>query len=583
MEYLPPDQVTVGAYYYPWWKHHFEVTKEGYLRRDLWPRQEIRLGEYDDTKPEVISQHLEWSRQANIALWVASWWGPNSKEDRTLRNVILTHENLGSHKIAILYETTGRIKKTEGYDTFRVAGDFDYICNQEKYFSHPNYYHIHDRPVIVIYLTRLMQREGKLNEVIATVRNVCGDDVYILGDHVWGAAPKSSPGLPLLDGVTNYDVYGNAGKKRYSGQTAIDNFYQDYSDWKDLANASGVGFVPAVSPGYNDRGVRLAKDNPAMSRRLTVDSEEGTLFEAQLQKALQLLDPTADHLVLVNSFNEWHEDTQIEPCDGNATNLPTGYTQGLEYVGYGELYLDLLRNYTSAEPASPTSSPRPSRNPSADPSPRPSRHPSTSPSAEPSKVPTARPTSSARPSRKPSVGPSPRPSYNPSISPSAEPSKVPTANPSSIPTGNLCNDDPEWRTEDKKRMSCEKLRHRIYNEGKKLNKECKRKGTNGLRAFEACPITCRECPPGPRFPTKSPSVDPSSSPSDSPTNAYCLDSDTWSSKQGRTCVDIADRVAETGKDPKKVCKKHKDLDGVTAVQACPATCDYQNCSLRRRQ
>ena len=120
-------------------------------------------------------------------------------------------------------------------------------------------------------------------------------------------------------------------------------------------------------------------------------------------------------------------------------------------------------------------------------------------------------------------------------------------------------------------------------EGKKLNKECKRKGTNGLRAFEACPITCRECPPGPRFPTKSPSVDPSSSPSDSPTNAYCLDSDTWSSKQGRTCVDIADRVAETGKDPKKVCKKHKDLDGVTAVQACPATCDYQNCSLRRRQ
>ena len=29
MEYLPPDQVTVGAYYYPWWKHHFEVTKGG--------------------------------------------------------------------------------------------------------------------------------------------------------------------------------------------------------------------------------------------------------------------------------------------------------------------------------------------------------------------------------------------------------------------------------------------------------------------------------------------------------------------------------------------------------------------------
>ena len=192
----PPAQITVGAYYYPWHKRHFQVTKEGYIRRSLEPRQEIRLGEYDDTQSEVIQQHLDWSYQANIGVWITSWWGPGSGEDTTLKNVIFPHSGLGDHKIALLYETTGRIKKSEGYSTHRVPGDMAYICSTMNYMNHPNYFRIQGRPVLVVYLTRLLENKGKLSEVLAIVRSHC-PNVYILGDQVWGEPPDEASSWAL--------------------------------------------------------------------------------------------------------------------------------------------------------------------------------------------------------------------------------------------------------------------------------------------------------------------------------------------------------------------------------------------------
>jgi len=79
---------------------------------------------------------------------------------------------------------------------------------------------------------------------------------------------------------------------------------------------------------------------------LTPDSPEVSLFAYSLPKAINLVDPLFANLLMVNSFNEWHEDSMIEPCVGGMTNQPTWMTNGVEYEGYGELYLDLLRNAT---------------------------------------------------------------------------------------------------------------------------------------------------------------------------------------------------------------------------------------------
>ena len=54
---------------------------------------------------------------------------------------------------------------------------------------------------------------------------------------------------------------------------------------------------------------------------------------------------------MINSFNEWHEDTQIEPTiAAPRTNVDDSgtqrYTEGHFYEGYGDLYLDILQAAT---------------------------------------------------------------------------------------------------------------------------------------------------------------------------------------------------------------------------------------------
>jgi glycoprotein endo-alpha-1,2-mannosidase len=305
------------------------------------------LGEYDDTRPEIIAQHLTWSRQANIGLWITSWWGPLSREDNTTRNVIMEHEDIGELKIAVHYETSNRAKG----GVTGASSDMDYLC--ANYFDHPNYYLVDGRPVIFVYVTRMLQQEGILESILLSMRTAaskCGHDIFLVGDQVFESAPDANVVYDpfwYFDAVTNYDVYGSAGRPSpYAGFTAVDNYYAEQEAWRTRAHNSGCRYIPAVSPGYNDRGVRYASNHPPLSRKLTETSPEGSLFSYQLTKAKPLVDPLVDNLLVVNSFNEWHEDTQIEPVMGDRTNEPYNLTAGIYYEGYGELYLNILREST---------------------------------------------------------------------------------------------------------------------------------------------------------------------------------------------------------------------------------------------
>eukprot|EP00529_Nitzschia_sp_RCC80_P041894 CAMPEP_0113463978 /NCGR_PEP_ID=MMETSP0014_2-20120614/12951_1 /TAXON_ID=2857 /ORGANISM="Nitzschia sp." /LENGTH=673 /DNA_ID=CAMNT_0000356019 /DNA_START=130 /DNA_END=2148 /DNA_ORIENTATION=- /assembly_acc=CAM_ASM_000159 len=309
-----PGSVRVGAYYYPWYGDDFH-RGDGYIRKELQPPQPPMLGEYNDRDPEVISKHLSWSRQANIDLWITSWWGPDSREDQTLKDVILKHPDLVSsrHRISIFYETTGRIKESEGYSTQRVGPDLEYLCN--AFFNHPNYLRIDEKPVMFVYLTRKLESHSEtllptvLDEMRTAAQSAGCGEIFIVGDHVFQGPPgleEVVPPVSLLDGVTNYDVYGSmGGKGGYAGRKAVMDHYSEQRDWRTYAKAEGCAFLPSASPGYNDLGVRPEKNNKPLSRRLQEDDKEGSLFELALQQARTLIDPAALNLLIINSFNEW--------------------------------------------------------------------------------------------------------------------------------------------------------------------------------------------------------------------------------------------------------------------------------------
>lgn len=335
---------TLGAFYYPWYRNDFHGGQ--YLREHLIPRQWPVLGEYDDRTASVIKQHADWSRYAGIRVWVASWWGPGSREDTTLLNHTLQSPDLGDIKVAILYETTGRTSDFTNYT--RISDDFAYLA--DHYFDHPNYMKINGRPVVVVYLTRVLSSLGTLAASVADMRLAAssqGFDVFIIGDHVFGHPPGNAVDMGLLDAVTEYDVYGSMGTSGYAGQAGVDAYASRQESWRNLAVGAGVGYVPTITPGFNDKGVR--DGHAPVSRRLTPASEPGSLFRALLQSALGRTDPDLGNLLFVTSWNEWHEDTQIEPVQTAPSTTqddsPSGtdYTAGLDYEGYGTLYLDILR------------------------------------------------------------------------------------------------------------------------------------------------------------------------------------------------------------------------------------------------
>ena len=108
-----------------------------------------------------------------------------------------------------------------------------------------------------------------------------GYDLYIVGDQAFGQ-PSNPSALRLLDAVTNYDVYGSVGAKGYAGQQAVDAYFASQAGWQTLSKAAGTAFIPAATPGFNDKGVRGG--HAALSRRPTAHSEPGTLFRAMFQQ-----------------------------------------------------------------------------------------------------------------------------------------------------------------------------------------------------------------------------------------------------------------------------------------------------------
>lgn len=307
------SNVSVAAYYYPWYGEN-QFHGGQYIRKYLVPPQFPALGEYDDSQPAVIAVQLCWSRYANVDAWLTSWWGPNDYSDTTTRNVILPHAELGNLQIAVHYESMGRANDENRAKNLtllleRAGPDVTYLC--EHYFASPNYMRIEGRPVLVVYLSRSFEKAGLMREIASLMRQAaiqCGETgLYIVGDHAFGTDV-----LPLdyLDAITNYDVYGSmpmASDENYAYQSGVDQYRDDQQQWRDLARQQQVHYIPAATPGFNNRA--NSTEHAALSRQLNPDLPFGSLWKASLQQALDLVEDAPHNWVFVTSWNEWHEDT----------------------------------------------------------------------------------------------------------------------------------------------------------------------------------------------------------------------------------------------------------------------------------
>lgn len=358
----------VGAHYYHWYPGNWAI---GTLRGALDAPQPPELGWYDSADVSVAEQHIAWASEHGIDFFTLDSWPVQHQENQAAIARFLEAPNIADIRFTMFYETWDL-----SFDPARGFADLDqpgirqaFVEDMaqlaDQYFDHPSYLRIDGRPVVILYLTRVLvgDVDGAMAEVRAMWR-ARGHDPFVVADEIfWRVTRSDGPAafstepqpdrIRLFDAITAYNPYESS-ETSHAGYSATSRFlpdviglYQRYAD----ATGGEVPIVPGVLPGYNDRGVRPSLDHYVIPRARAPDAAEGTFLADMLD---QVADPWTDArapLVMVTSWNEWNEDTAIEPLRASGpTQADTAgdgvsRTFGYPYEGFGRRYLEVLRDH----------------------------------------------------------------------------------------------------------------------------------------------------------------------------------------------------------------------------------------------
>lgn len=267
------------------------------------------LGAYDSHDPRVIEQHCQWAVAAHIDTLLVSWWGHGDYTDRAMPKIL---DACARHGLAacIYYE---RVPKPQTAETAAK----DIIRVLDKYGSHKAHLKVGGKPVVFIY-GRAVGQLGLMGwlEAVKLVNASYRGGAVLIGDQFSYGATR------VFGGVHTYNTAGSlAGRSLPDTQKWA---AATYPSWVQLADGADKISTITVIPGYDDTKIR----QPG----LAVERHDGELYRLQWEQAIAA-DP---HWVLVTTFNEWHEGSEIEPS-----------------LEYGSKYLEMTGPFAERFKATP--------------------------------------------------------------------------------------------------------------------------------------------------------------------------------------------------------------------------------------
>ncbi|MEX0599031.1 MAG: T9SS type A sorting domain-containing protein, partial [Rhodothermales bacterium] len=363
------DYVTAVAYY-PWYTSadawHQEAASRFTLREVLDPPQEPALGFYDSRDSAVIDQHIAWSEENGIDVWAISWWGPlQSGNNETIRDYIAPRLLGRSVRYCAFMEF---LIHPEGDNAPTGIGDreidlFIQYFSQlaEDHFVHPNYYTFEGRPVVFLYST--FNYFGDLQAAFGQIRQAMRDrgyEVYLIGDEMGYELGDPAPEdhMFFLDATTWYVRVATEHQQGFAGNSGfLLDMASLFNQERLMAAAQGLAVVPNVSPGFNSRALSpehdlLANPLPVLPRQVEPGAPNTSTLEEEIRIMRTFVDPDLN-LIWITSWNEWLEDSQIEPTTiapataSDVSQTRSLYTAGYAYEGYGTSNLDVVRTLLS--------------------------------------------------------------------------------------------------------------------------------------------------------------------------------------------------------------------------------------------
>ena len=297
----------VLAFYYTWygrperhgqWVHWGKVTPETHdiSAATHYPAK----GAYDSHDPDLIDWHIDLAKQNGVTGFISTWWGQGTFDDRAF-TTLLDRAAKKDFKVTIYWETApgkdqGQIEK--------AINDLTYVL--QRYGQRTPFLKVQGKPVIFVY-GRVMQQAppGSWPAIITGARAKAGDFLLIADGYQEGYART-------FDGIHTYNICGWVKdlKPDELRKLSANSFAQAVKLAKDHSRISCLTIIP----GYDDTKIR----KPG----LKAERQAGETYRVLWQEAIKA-DPD---WVLITSWNEWHEGSEIEPSweDGDKYIKLTG-------------------------------------------------------------------------------------------------------------------------------------------------------------------------------------------------------------------------------------------------------------------
>jgi len=245
-------------------------------------------GAYDSQDPALIDSHIDEAKAHGVDVFVATWWSQRDYHDRAFVT-LLERAKLKGFEVTVYWETVpgkGRAKIA------RAVDDLVYIL--DRYGAHPAFLKLDGKPVVFIY-GRIMNQVtmAEWPEIITLARERTGKDFVLIADGYREGNAR------VFDGIHVYNICGALREKPLE-------FIRDYARRSfpaavKLAKGNARIACITIIPGYDDRKIRTPGIN--------APRHGGQTYRALWQEAIAA-DPD---WVVITSWNEWHEGSEIEP------------------------------------------------------------------------------------------------------------------------------------------------------------------------------------------------------------------------------------------------------------------------------